>query len=81
MTWRWRLGEVFGIVIYMHVTFLLLIAWAALASFLSGQGMAAALPFLDALVSGHSLEAMDAVIDAIAAPGGGSMEVAAAEPG
>ena len=44
-------------------------------------GMAAALPFLDALLSGHSLEAMDAVIDAIAAPGGGSMEVAAAEPG
>jgi len=44
-------------------------------------GMAAALPFLDALLSGHSLEAMDAVIDATATPGGGSMEVAAAEPG
>ena len=43
-------------------------------------GMAAALPFLDALVSGHSLEAMDAVIDAIAAPGRGSVEVPAAEP-
>jgi len=39
-------------------------------------GMAAALPFLDALVSGHSLEAMDAVIDAIAAPGRGAVEVA-----
>ena len=27
MSWRWRLGELFGIVIYMHVTFLLLIGW------------------------------------------------------
>ncbi|HEX8975083.1 MAG TPA: VWA domain-containing protein [Solirubrobacteraceae bacterium] len=42
-------------------------------------GMAAALPFLDALVSGHSLEAMDAVIDAIAARCGPSVEVAVAE--
>jgi len=44
-------------------------------------GMAAALPYLDALVSGHSLEAMDEVIDAIAAPGQGSVEVAGAEAG
>jgi uncharacterized protein with von Willebrand factor type A (vWA) domain len=41
-------------------------------------GMAAALPYLDALVSGHSLEAMDEVIDAIAAPGPGRVEMAAA---
>ena len=27
MKWRWRLGELFGIVIYMHVTFLLLLGW------------------------------------------------------
>jgi hypothetical protein len=31
-------------------------------------GMAAALPHVDALVSGHSLEALDAVVDAIGAP-------------
>jgi uncharacterized protein len=31
-------------------------------------GMAAALPHVDAFLSGHSLEALDAVIDAIAAP-------------
>jgi hypothetical protein len=43
-------------------------------------GMAAALPFLDVLVSGHSLQAMDAVIDAIAAPGRGRVELAVAEP-
>src|SRR5690349_59938 len=42
MTWRWRLGEVFGIVIYMHATFLLLIGWFALAPILAGQGAAAA---------------------------------------
>ncbi len=43
MAWRWRLGELFGIVVYMHVTFLLLIAWAAFASFSRGQGLAGAL--------------------------------------
>ena len=34
--------------------------------------MAAALPFCDALVSGHTLEALDEVADAIAAPRGDS---------
>jgi uncharacterized protein len=43
-------------------------------------GMAAALPYLDALVSGHSLAAMDEVVDAIAAPGRTAVEVALAEP-
>ena len=38
-------------------------------------GMAAALPFCDALVSGHTLEALDEVADAIAAPRGGSSEL------
>jgi len=43
-------------------------------------GMSAALPYLDALVSGHSLEAMDAVIDAIAARGSTAVEVFGADP-
>src|SRR5215210_447018 len=43
MAWRWRLGEVFGIVIYMHVTFLLLIAWAVYASLSQGGGWGGAL--------------------------------------
>src|SRR4051794_5725768 len=47
MAWRWRLGELFGIVIYMHVTFLLLIGWVALSEFTagarSGAGVQAAL--------------------------------------
>jgi Zn-dependent protease/predicted transcriptional regulator len=43
MAWRWRLGEVFGIVIYMHVTFLLLIAWAVYASLRQGGGWGGAL--------------------------------------
>jgi Zn-dependent protease/CBS domain-containing protein len=43
MTWRWRLGELFGIVIYMHATFLLLIGWVALVPILSGAGAAGAL--------------------------------------
>jgi hypothetical protein len=39
-------------------------------------GMAAALPHLDALVSGHSLEAMDEVVEAIAAYGRRPVELA-----
>src|SRR5438034_4513042 len=42
MSWRWRLGELFGIVLYMHVTFLLLLGWVALAAFGRGQGLAGA---------------------------------------
>ena len=42
MNWRWRLGEVFGIVIYMHVTFLLLIGWFAIVPLLHGQGVSGA---------------------------------------
>ncbi len=40
-------------------------------------GMAAALPFCDALVSGHTLEALDEVADAIAAPRGDSSDLIA----
>src|SRR2546428_8461559 len=43
MKWRWRLGELFGIVIYMHVTFLLLIGWVALSHLMAGHGFAQAL--------------------------------------
>ncbi len=42
-------------------------------------GMAAALPYLDALVSGHSLESMGEVVDAIAEYGRRPVEVAVAE--
>ena len=40
-------------------------------------GMAAALPHCDALVSGHSLEALEEVVDAIAAPRGTPVALAA----
>jgi Zn-dependent protease/CBS domain-containing protein len=40
MTWRWRLGELFGIVVYVHATFLLLIGWVALMSLQRGGGLA-----------------------------------------
>src|SRR5216684_3997136 len=43
MKWRWRLGQVFGIVVYMHVTFLLLIAWIAFIPLSQGRGLASAL--------------------------------------
>jgi Zn-dependent protease/CBS domain-containing protein len=43
MKWRWRLGEWFGIVVYMHATFLLLIGWVALTHFLRGEGLTEAL--------------------------------------
>jgi uncharacterized protein with von Willebrand factor type A (vWA) domain len=43
-------------------------------------GMAAALPFCDALVSGHSLEALEDVADAIAAPRGADDPTSTAAP-
>src|SRR5947209_7360172 len=43
MSWRWRLGEWFGIVVYMHVTFLLLLGWVALVSLGQGLGWVGAL--------------------------------------
>jgi Zn-dependent protease/CBS domain-containing protein len=43
MKWRWRLGQVFGIVVYMHVTFLLLIAWFAFIPLSQGRGLPGAL--------------------------------------
>ena len=43
MSWRWRLGELFGIVIYMHVTFLLLIGWFAIVPLLHGLGVSGAI--------------------------------------
>ena len=30
MKWSWKLGKVFGINVYMHATFLILIAWIVL---------------------------------------------------
>ena len=43
MKWRWRLGQAFGIVVYMHVTFLLLIAWVAFIPLGQGRGLPGAL--------------------------------------
>ena len=43
-------------------------------------GMAAALPYLDALVSGHSLEAMGAVVEAIGASERRPLDLPLAEP-
>jgi Zn-dependent protease len=43
MRWRWRLGKLAGIEIYMHVTFLVLLAWVGLSHLLGGDGLAEAL--------------------------------------
>ncbi|RPI22668.1 MAG: site-2 protease family protein [Acidobacteria bacterium] len=37
MKWSWRIGSVLGIPIYVHATFLLIIAWVALSHWLQGQ--------------------------------------------
>lgn len=43
MKWPWKLGEVAGIGMYMHATFLLLVGWVALSHWLAGRTLQAVL--------------------------------------
>lgn len=43
MRWSWRLGEVAGIAVYVHVTFLVLVGWVAVSHWLTERSVAAAL--------------------------------------
>ena len=36
MRWSWKVGRVFGIDVYVHATFLLLLAWQALSQLVRG---------------------------------------------
>ncbi len=40
MKWSWKLGEIAGIGIYVHTTFLLLLGWVAVSYYLAGQSIA-----------------------------------------
>ena len=67
MRWSWKIGEISGIGVYMHATFLLLIGWIALSSWLvdgSLEAVVTAVGFVLALFAcvvlhefGHSLAA------------------------
>ncbi len=67
MKWSWKVGEVAGIGVYVHATFLLLIGWVALSYWLQGGNLAtvlAAVGFIVALFAcvvlhelGHALTA------------------------
>ena len=39
MKWSWKIGEIAGIGIYVHFTFLILLAWIAASHFLMGHGL------------------------------------------
>lgn len=41
MKWAWRMGEIAGIGIYVHATFLLLLGWVGLAHWSQGQSLVA----------------------------------------
>ncbi|RMH20778.1 MAG: site-2 protease family protein [Acidobacteria bacterium] len=41
MKWSWKIGTFAGIAVYVHATFLLLIAWLVLSHWLAGQSLAA----------------------------------------
>ncbi len=41
MKWSWKIGEFAGIGVYMHATFLLLIAWVGVAHWLDGRSLEA----------------------------------------
>ncbi|NCO93110.1 MAG: site-2 protease family protein, partial [Armatimonadetes bacterium] len=43
MKWSWKIGELSGIGIYVHGTFLMLLAWVALSHLMSGHSVAAAM--------------------------------------
>src|SRR3989339_942002 len=43
MRWSWKIGEYAGIVVYMHVTFLLIIGWVFLSHWIQGNNLATAL--------------------------------------
>ncbi len=40
MKWSWKLGEIAGIGIYMHATFLILIGWIVVSHWMAGHSMA-----------------------------------------
>ncbi|HMC57064.1 MAG TPA: site-2 protease family protein [Gemmatimonadaceae bacterium] len=42
MKWSWRLGRIAGIALYVHATFLLLLAWVAISEYQSSRDAAAA---------------------------------------
>src|SRR5262249_15137195 len=42
MGWSWRIGRLAGIGVYVHPTFLLLLAWVALSHFLAHNSLAEA---------------------------------------
>jgi len=43
MKWSWRLGRVAGIDIYLHATFLIIVAWVGMAQWMAEHSLAAAL--------------------------------------
>lgn len=43
MKWSWRLGRIAGIALYVHATFLLLLAWVAVSEYQSSRNAASAL--------------------------------------
>src|SRR5574341_2203284 len=67
MKWSWKIGEFAGIGVYVHATFVLLLVWIGLSSWLQGESVAgtlAAVGFILALFScvvlhefGHALTA------------------------
>lgn len=42
MKWSWKFGEIAGIPLYLHATFLLLLVWVAITHWLRGHGLVAA---------------------------------------
>ncbi|MBZ0233741.1 MAG: site-2 protease family protein, partial [Deltaproteobacteria bacterium] len=49
--WSWRLGAPFGIDVFVHASFLLLVAWIAIGQLLAGHGVGAALEGIGFIVA------------------------------
>jgi Zn-dependent protease/CBS domain-containing protein len=67
MKWSWRIGQVAGIGIYIHFTFLILLGWLGLLHFLSGDSIETALKGLLFIIALFTIVVLHELGHAVAA--------------
>ena len=67
MRWSWRIGRIAGIGVYVHATFLLLLAWVVLIGYRAGGTIASALPGLALILTVFGIVVLHELGHALAA--------------